>query len=82
MKKTKVGFYATPEMMDNLNAMAKKFGVKRPQVVILAINAGLDVLQLTFDPDWKQVFEKLARDYEAISKKYENNGESSIEPIK
>lgn len=72
-KSSKVAIYMTPDLFDEIDAMAKQFGVKRTQLTIIAINAGLDALKLASSPDWNGIFESISKRYDAT------NGKSSSE---
>lgn len=64
MIKTKLiqkSVYFKPDQVETVQKIADRLGMNFSNVVILAINAGLDALNYATNPDWKQFFEAVLK---------------------
>lgn len=59
----------TPEADQKVEAFMKFSGMTKARVCSLAIIAGIDVLTLATDPNWKEYFEKTMRPADDKKKK-------------
>ena len=59
--KIKIVTNITPEADVKVEAFMKFAGFTKAKVCSLAISAGIDVLSLATDPNWKEYFEKMMR---------------------
>lgn len=60
MKRARLNVYLKPETLERIKAMGEKLGVSQTGVASLAIEAGLDALFMSFDPQFREFFERMA----------------------
>lgn len=60
-KKIKINTDITPEADQKVEQFMKFSGMTKARVCSLSIIAGIDVLTLATDPNWKEYFEKMMR---------------------
>lgn len=63
--KIKISTYITEDADRKVEALVKVTGMSKSKLAALAIQAGIDAIGLAFNPDWKDYFEKLAKNWEA-----------------
>lgn len=71
----RLSVYMKRSINDELKALADQFGVNKNKIIVLSITTGLEALKMALNPDWRKYFE-------AVEKKYETGGGSSVEPSK
>lgn len=58
-ERIRVVTFITPEADVKVEAMMKRLGMTKSKVISLAAAAGLDALDMAFDPNWEDYFKSL-----------------------
>lgn len=67
MKKVRLNVYLKPATHDRISALAERLSMTKTGVAALAVEAGLDALAMSLDPQFRELFNRMAEhaDYSA-----------------
>lgn len=72
--RARLNVYLKPETLERIKAFGLKIGMTQTGVASLAIEAGLDALFMSFDPKFREFFDRMAENAD-----YTANGSKSPE---